>query len=334
MNPLSSIPKSRQVGSGPGPAMSTASPSWHIATSARPLVSVVMPSWQSARDVRSALHALESQETAVPYEIIVVDSSTDGTDLIIKCEFPLVRLIHFSERRQVGTARNIGIEAARGDVILFVDADTIPCPTWIDQMYRAIRELGADGVGGAMSNGTPWSVSGSTGFYLEFARFLSHRGPPECARFLVGGNSGFRREILSGMSYSDRSLGEDMLFSSRLAKNGNRLLFLPAASVTHLNRTGWRTVLSYQHKLGQGAFFYRSQDSPMKVRLLRASPALFFLIPFVVVIRIGVSILWRRQGMDFLRFVVVLPLCLIGNAAWAFGFHGAMREATRGGSPE
>src|ERR1700683_5093816 len=126
-----------------------------------PLISVVMPSYQSAKDVRSALRALEAQETSAPYEIIVVDSSTDGADQIVGKEFPRVRLFHFPERRQVGTARNIGVDAARGEVILFADTDCIACPTWIDQMYRAIEDRGADGVGGAMSNGTPRSITGS-----------------------------------------------------------------------------------------------------------------------------------------------------------------------------
>jgi len=293
----------------------------------RPLVSVVMPSYQAARDVRSALRSLQSQETVTPYEIIVVDSSTDGTDRIVETEFPEVRLFHFSERRQVGTARNIGVEAARGEVILFVDADCIPCSTWIDQMYGAIRKEGADGVCGAMSNGTPRSITGSAGFYLEFFRFLAYKGRPGPARFLVGGNSGFRRDILAGMRYSDHSVGEDMLFSSRLAKSGKHLLFLPTASVRHLNRRGLRTVLDYQRKLGAGAFFYRSRDSPEKLRLLRAAPPLIFLMPFAIMVWIGCSILWRRRITDFLRFAAILPLCLLANTAWACGFYEALRQS-------
>jgi cellulose synthase/poly-beta-1,6-N-acetylglucosamine synthase-like glycosyltransferase len=304
-----------------------------VSLSETPLVSVVIPSRQSAGEVRFALRALHAQETSAPYEIIVVDSSTDGADRIIEREFPRVRLLHFPDQVLVGTARNIGVDAARGEVILFVDTDAIPCPTWIDQMYGAMRDQGVDGVGGAMANGTPWSVTGSVGFYLEFFRVLAHNGPPEPARFLVGGNSGFRRETLAGMRYADRSVGEDMLFSSHLTRNGKRLLFLPAASVLHLNRTGFRTILSYQRKLGLGAFFYRSEDSPEKIRLLSAASLLVFLVPFGVMIWIGYSILWRRRVADFLRFTALLPLCFIANVAWASGFYRALRLSA-GGRPE
>lgn len=305
----------------------------YICPSDSPLVSVVVPSYQSARSVRPVLRALQAQETSSSYEVIVVDSSTDGADRIIATEFPRVRLLHFPDRRQAGTARNIGVDAARGDVILFLDADTIPCTTWIDQMQAAIRKGGADGVGGAIRNGTPWSITGSAGFYLEFFRFLGHGGPPEPARFLGGGNSGFRREIFASQRYSDGPV-EDMLFSSSLAKNGRRLFFLPSASVLHLNRKGWRRVFGYQRKLGAGTFFYRSQDSPEKIRLFRAAPPLVFLLPVGVMIWIGCSILWRRQVADFLRFVVILPLCAMANAVWALGFYEALRDASRGGSPQ
>jgi glycosyltransferase involved in cell wall biosynthesis len=292
-----------------------------------PAVSVVVPSYQAAEHIRYALEALLAQVTDVAYEIIVVDSSTDGTNRIVEEEFPQVRLLHFPDRCQVGTARNIGIDAAKGDVILFVDADTMASPTWLDQMYRAIGELGADGVGGSMSNGTPGNMIGSVSFYLEFFRFLEHDGKPRPSRFLIGGNSGFRRKVLQGMEYLDQSTGEDMVLSSRLAQQGKNLLFVPRASVKHLNRTGFQDVFSYQYKLGQSAFLYRSFDAPEKLRPLLAVPPLAFLMPFAVMIWIGGTLLHRRRIGDFLRFAALLPICLVANFAWASGFYQALRQA-------
>ena len=147
-----------------------------------PQVSVVMPCYQSSEHIRAALHALETQQTSVRFEIIVVDSSADGTESIVEREFPRVRLLHFVERRSAGAARNIGIAAAKGEAILFIDSDTIPCPTWIEQMWNVLSN-DADGVCGGMSNGTPWSLTGSSGFYLEFfplsdARWVAWTGLP------------------------------------------------------------------------------------------------------------------------------------------------------------
>jgi glycosyltransferase involved in cell wall biosynthesis len=312
--------------------MPSSQPSGPVSAFETALVSIVIPSYQAAGHIRSALRALLEQRTSVPYEVIVVDSSTDGTDGIVEREFPRIRLLHFPDRCPVGTARNLGVAKARGEVILFVDADTIPCATWVDQMYRGITENGADGVGGGMSNGTPWSVTGSAGFYLEFFRFLAHNGQPRPARFLVGGNSGFRREILTATQYSDHSLGEDMLFSSDLARGGRRLLFLPRASILHLNRKGWRSVFGYQRKVGHGTFRYRSQESPRVMRLVYSAPLLAYLIPFSVMPWIGITMLRYRSVKDFLRFSAILPACFLANMVWAFGFHEALRRAPLGGA--
>jgi len=298
--------------------------------SGRAEASVVIPSYQAARYIRGVLKSLLAQRTNVRYEIIVIDSSTDGTDRIVADEFPEVRMLHMVQRCNVGTARNLGIEAAEGDIILFADADTIPCPTWIDQMCKAIEE-GADAAGGSMENGTPRSITGSVAFYLEFFRFLAFNGRPRAARYLVGGNSGFRREALQEIGYLDHSVGEDMIFSSRLASDGKKVAFLPRASMKHRNRTGFETVRRYQHTLGEGAFLYRSVTSPKHVRILEAAPPLIFLAPIGIMVWIGGSILRRRRLADFLRFLAISPVALIANLYWALGFYQALRRARGAG---
>jgi glycosyltransferase involved in cell wall biosynthesis len=298
-------------------------------SSKSPTVSVVVPSYQASGHIRSALQSLAAQVTDVTYEVIVVDSSTDGTHEIVEREFPQVRLLHFAKRCQVGTARNIGIEAALGEVILFSDSDTVVNPTWLDQMYHALSDGGTDGVGGSMSNGTPGNLTGSVGFYLEFFRFLEFDGDPHPTRFLVGGNSGFHRNVLKSAVYLDHSTGEDMLLSAQLAQQGRKLLFLPRAAAKHLNRTGFVEVFRYQHKLGQGAYLYRSFATPEKVRVLQALPPMAFLMPLAIMPWIAGTLLRRKRYADLLRFAALLPVCFAANMAWAAGFHQALRHAQR-----
>ena len=97
-----------------------------------PIVSVVIPSYNSKLWIRECLQAIRSQSTQLPFEVILVDSSNDGSDQIVALEFPEVRLFHFQKQVFVGPARNIGIEKARGEVVLFLDTDCMAEPTWID----------------------------------------------------------------------------------------------------------------------------------------------------------------------------------------------------------
>jgi glycosyltransferase involved in cell wall biosynthesis len=286
-----------------------------------PLVSVVIPSYNSARTIRECLSGLSAQRTTVPFEIIVADSSDDGTEQIVSAHFPEVTLLHFDGRRSVGIARNIGIEKARGEIILFLDTDCVPNPEWIDQMVAGISNFAADGVGGSVENGTPWSISGTVGFYLEFFRFLGHAGKPSPTPFLMGGTSGFKRCVLEGTRYTDRSVGDDFIFGWQQTHLGRRLFFLPSVSVKHINKTGVRTMFRYQYKLGRGACAYRYLVSPGIVRVLKTVPVLVFGIPFAVMPWIGWAVLRTRGVLELLKFTALLPVVFAGNGAWALGFY-------------
>ena len=291
-----------------------------------PVVSVVIPSYNSAQYIRQCLKAIQSQNTKLPFEVLLIDSSNDGTEQIVGNEFSEVKLFHFQDRRSVGTARNIGVEEARGKVVLFVDTDCIVEPTWVEQMYAAIQNFKADGVCGSFQNGTPWSITGSIGFYLEFFRFLPHNGKPYTTLFLVGGNSGFRKEIFKYAHYNDKSVGDDFTFSWQLRNMGKNLLFLPSVSVKHINKTGLLNVLRYQYKLGSGACSYRNNVSPKIMRPLKTLPILSFLIPFGTMAWIGSTILKRCGILEFFKFVILLPFLYIANIVWATGFYRELKD--------
>jgi GT2 family glycosyltransferase len=292
-------------------------------TEADPEVSVVVPSYQSAGYIRTCLRALQEQKTGVDYEVVLLDSSSDGTDRIVSAEFPWVRMTHFQDRKTIGQARNLGVGLARGRFILFTDTDCIPCPAWIESLYAAFGRYGAVGVGGPMANGTPWSPAGGAGFYLEFFRFLARGGPPVPVRFLVGGNSGFRREVFGTSRYSDDSLGEDMLFSWRASLKGT-LIFVPEGEIRHLNRTGLRFFLEYQRKIGQASVMYRSVVSPGAIRIFRRLPIASLFLPLLVIPWIAGFTLIRARPRDFVTFLLLSPLCFAGSIAWAWGFREAL----------
>ncbi len=290
-----------------------------------PVVSVVIPSYNSSGYVRGCIQSLLAQKTKLPFEIILVDSSDDGADRVVAAEFPQVRLLHYEERRDVGTARNIGIEHARGDIVLFLDTDCIANPDWIDQLAGGIRALSADGVGGSFKNGTPRSMSGCIAYYLEFFRSMPCNAEPNETPFLVGGNSGFKRNIFEIAQYPDHSTGDDWAFNWELVKKSKRLFFLPAAAVEHLNKTGMLRVLRYQYKLGSGAYRYRSLSSPGILNFLKRIPLLVFLMPIVMLPQIAATVLKRRGILEFLKVVGLLPAMLAANTVWAAGFYHEMK---------
>lgn len=296
-------------------------------------VSVVIPSYNSSLHIRQCLQTLQGQMTTCEFEVIVVDSSFDGTDQIVTEEFPEVRLFHFPDRCSVGKARNIGVEKARGDIVLFLDTDCIPAPTWIDDMFHALQTHEVDGVGGGVENGTPWNMTGSVGFYLEFFRFLTHKGSPYQAYFFMGGNSGFRKEVCQSIPFNDLSVGDDFLFAWNMAKQGKSLMFVPSAVVRHVNRTGLRTVLRYQYLLGKGACRYRQSVSPKLSAFFRWMPYTIFLTPPVVMLWISGIVLKRRNLMGWSSFFPLMPALCLGHLVWAWGFFRELLNQKNTSSP-
>ena len=93
----------------------------------RPRCSVIIPTYNAARFVCEALDSINSQ-TLSPIEIIVVDDgSTDMTADLVQDKYPNVHLIK-KNHAGAAVARNIGISAAAGEFIAFLDADDICLP--------------------------------------------------------------------------------------------------------------------------------------------------------------------------------------------------------------
>jgi cellulose synthase/poly-beta-1,6-N-acetylglucosamine synthase-like glycosyltransferase len=234
-------------------------------------------------------------------------------------------MLPFASRCEAGKAPNIGVNAAQGEIVLFLGADTLPSETWVEQMYPAIHNLEADAVGGSMANRTPWSVTGSVAFYLEFSRFVEAAAAPHPARYLVSANVGFRRDVLHETQFVDHTIGEDMLISTRLARSGKKLLFIPRASIKHLNRTGFKNRFLVPAKTRPRRLHVSLRSFAWKLRILRSAPILIFLAPFLVLPWIGWSRHRRRRLADLLRFGAVSPICLVANYAWAAGFYRASK---------
>jgi glycosyltransferase involved in cell wall biosynthesis len=293
-----------------------------------PLVSVVVPCYNAKGTIDDCLGALTAQRPGFPWELIVVDSSSDGTDTRIARIAPEARLLHFQERVRCGQARNLGIRAARGDYVLFTDADCVVPPDWIAKMVDVLLSEDLDGICGSLANGTPWNISGTVGFLLEFFRFLGPRGPLKPTPFLLGANCGYRRALLDGDTpFPNRNAGDDFTGSWRVFRRGGRLAHYPAVRVTHWNRTGWRRVLRYQYHLGRSAVGYRCETSPRVIRLLRRFPFLVAVAPMVIVAWVGYAAFRRSSFSEILRYLVTLPLLLFANGFFALGFYRGLREA-------
>ena len=105
-----------------------------------PTVSVVVPARNEVAFIGGCLSALERLETSISHEVIVVDGdSEDGTATVARAhECSIVT----GPGECIATGRNLGAEAAVGEWLAFVDADTMVRPTWLEELEGFAREQG------------------------------------------------------------------------------------------------------------------------------------------------------------------------------------------------
>lgn len=202
------------------------------------LVSIVLPVYNGLPELNEQLHALAAQDYTGDVELIVSDNgSTDGLrSHLEELSLPLsMRIVDASAKRGVSYARNLGVEAARGDIIAFVDHDDVASPTWLTSMVRALDSY--DAVGGAIEHDslnppevTAWRDNPPNGTLF----------PTAYLPYAPGSNFALWRRVFDEVGGFDEDLvggAEDVDYSWRLQQAGFTLGHAADASVAYRIRT-------------------------------------------------------------------------------------------------
>lgn len=101
------------------------------ATDLAPFVSVIIPVKDDSLRLALCLEALSRQHyPSSAYEVIVVDNGSTDRPGEVVARFPGVRLLT-EPKPAADRARNVGIRAARGEILGFTDSDCLPRPDWL-----------------------------------------------------------------------------------------------------------------------------------------------------------------------------------------------------------
>ncbi|OLC29734.1 MAG: hypothetical protein AUH31_06165 [Armatimonadetes bacterium 13_1_40CM_64_14] len=252
----------------------------------RPTVSIIIPCRNEAHYIAQCLDSILATRFPVNrLEVLVVDGrSDDGTGQIVAeyaARDPLIRLLD-NPARITPSALNAGIRAARGDIIVRMDAHVTYPPQYLSRLVAALLETGADNVGGVVltlpANETPTARA--------IALALSHP--------LGVGNSYFRigaaqprwvdtvpfgcywREVFDRIGMFDEELvrNQDDEFNFRLLNRGGRILLLPSVTCSYYTRGSLRQIARMFYQYGYfKPLVARKAGRIMTVRQL--IPALF-----------------------------------------------------------
>jgi GT2 family glycosyltransferase len=269
---------------------------------------------------------LHRQRNDQRFEVVLADSSNDGTCELIREEYSWVNLIRLDKQTYPGPARNAAVNASQGEILAFVDADcTVPLD-WIDRII-ANHKSGEMVVGGAVLNGTPGSYTGTADYLTEFSAYMPHL-PPSARRIIPTCNLSLSRAVFEAAGrFEDVNTGEDTLLCHRILELGYTIRFDPSIKIFHHNRVILNQYLINQLSLGFGSASVR-RVVPMVGGVLLKHVLMQICIPFIKMVLIG-----RRTAIagirSFLNFLFHAPLIFVGCCFYAVGFARGARAHIR-----
>lgn len=218
----------------------------------RPLYSVIIPAYQAEGTVGSCVRALNAQ--TVPrdhYEIIVVDDgSTDRTASVAR-QAGADRVLTIPHGGP-SAARNAGVEAAQGEIVLFTDADCEPWPDWIERMTAPFADPEVMGAKGVYRTRQRALIARLVQLEYDFRYARMARLPS--IDFVDTYAAAYRRDLFRryGGFATDIPIPsvEDIDFSFRLAQAGHRLVFVPDARVWHTHPSTLKAYLLRKARYG------------------------------------------------------------------------------------
>ena len=277
--------------------------------------SVIIPAYNARNTIEKCMLALTNQ--SVPkenYEVIVIDDgSTDNTAEMAK-KFQ-VKYFH-QPNHGPATARNKGVREAKGEIILFTDADCVPRDNWIEEMAKPFENPEVMAVKGAYKTEQKTLIARFA--QVEFEERFRMLKKTESIDMIDTYSAGYRKSVFLSLGGFDTSFpaanNEDTELSYKMSRAGHKMVFNPDAVVYHLNhpdsieryarlkfwRGYWRMVVykRYPDKM------LRDSYTPQTLKL-----QILFLFLFLMCL----SFMWLFQNLMFYLLAFTLTLFFLST---------------------
>jgi glycosyltransferase involved in cell wall biosynthesis len=223
-------------------------------TSSYPLVSIIVPVYNGQDTLELCLDSIS--KLCYPkdlLEVILVDNgSTDSTVAIAKRYN--VTVLHEPSIKSSYAARNVGIKAAKGDLLAFTDADCIVTPNWLKHLVAHWNDTSIGCFAGEIEAYLPEDL---IEVFSDRQGILRQSGTLTCAYlpYTQTANSAYRKTVFNqvGLFISEMTSGGDADIAWRMQKQlGLEIKFIPEALVYHKHRTSLQGLFTQFKKYEHG----------------------------------------------------------------------------------
>jgi glycosyltransferase involved in cell wall biosynthesis len=196
---------------------------------ASPYFSIVIPAYNEADHIKSCLQSIfNSHYDSTQYEVIVVDNGSQDRSYEIALSYECVKAFKLLDGN-VGAVRNYGAAQARGQILIFIDADCLMDNDWLNRAEKLIGDHPNYAYGGG-------AKPPSNATWIETSWLLEGKGQPTLPTHLIGASTMLSKELFLKIGGFDEvvSSGEDTDLHYRIISEDIPVLLDHALDVTHL----------------------------------------------------------------------------------------------------
>ncbi|THB77204.1 MAG: glycosyltransferase family 2 protein [Desulfobulbaceae bacterium] len=203
-----------------------------------------------ASDFYPTIIASITGQTLKADEILIVDDGSSQSLAPLLEQIPLARCITHEQNQGIGAARNSALQHCTADILVFLDADALASPDYLEQIIKPFSDEQVAGVNGQGVEVIQESIYD----WFRKAVLFQHWGATDrdSVPFLFGMTAAYRTAALLEVGGFDQRFqvsGEDMDVSYRLRTRGYRLVYRSGVTVKHQRRDTAKSIekMVYRH---------------------------------------------------------------------------------------
>ena len=277
-------------------------------------VSVVIPAYNAEKSIGKCVQSVLKQEFGESFEVIVVDDGSSDKTTAVVSGFKEVKLIK-QRNKGPASARNAGVESAKGKIIVFVDSDCVAEKTWLREMVLPLRDGNVAGVQGIYRSNQKEVMARMV--QLEIEERYEKMRKEKYIDFVGSYSAAYRKDVFNEAGGFDTTFptasGEDTDLSFKVNGLGHKMVLNPNAVVFHTHpttlgkylktkfkRSYWRTLIYRKHANKIMKDSYTSQK-------IKIQTGLFYLFFASLVAGIFIPVFLLYSGI-FLLLIVASSL--------------------------
>jgi GT2 family glycosyltransferase len=272
-----------------------------------PLISIIIINYNGIDYILDCIDSV-FKTTNCNYEVLLIDNnSSDNSSKLCKEKYPEIRLF-YNQKNLAMAARNKGIDEAKGDFIVFLDADTVVISNWITVLLTSYKKHGKGLYQGKLLKKDDHTIIESCGdmtniFGTGFARGRGQKDQKQFEKFQkisfpVGACTFSSSDVFREIGYVDESslfflMLDDLDYGWRGWMQNIPSYYEPQCVIYHVGSP----TLQWSSK----KFFFMERNRWICLFTLYSKKTLFKIFPFLILYDFGIFCFLLSKGMGFVK---------------------------------